>query len=64
MKQLPLIDTVPCEKFDILSREEVIELAKGYADVIRQLQATIEETNKQILNSEQTQFLLNVTAIS
>ena len=64
MKQLPLIDTVPCEKFDILSREEVIELAKGYADVIRQLQVTIEETNKQILNSEHTQFLLNEIVIN
>jgi len=59
MKQLPLIDTVPCDKFDLLSKEEVIELAKGYADVIRQLQTTIEETNKEILKSEHTQFLLN-----
>jgi transposase len=64
MKQLPLIDTVPCDKFDILSKEEVIELAKGYADVIRQLQATIEETNKQILKSEHTQFLLNELVIN
>lgn len=59
MKQLPLIDTVPCDKFDLLSKEEVIELAKGYADIIRQLQTTIEETHKKILKSEHTQFLLN-----
>lgn len=59
MKQLPLIDTIPCDKFDLLSKEEVIELAKGYDDVIRQLQATIEETNKEILKSEHSQFLLN-----
>jgi len=64
MKQLPLIDTVPCDKFDLLSKEEVIELAKGYADVIRQLQATIEETNKKILNSEHTHFLLNEIVIN
>jgi transposase len=64
MNQLPLIDTVPNDKFDILSKEEVVELAKGYADVIRQLQATIEKTNKQLLKSEHTQFLLNELVVN
>lgn len=59
MKQQKLFESIPCDKYDLLSREDAIELAKGYADAIRQLQNKLEEQNKKLLSSEQVQFLLN-----
>lgn len=59
MKQSELFEQIPCDKYDLLTREDAIELAKGYADAIRQLQEKIENQNKELCKSEQTQFLLN-----
>jgi transposase len=59
MKQQKLFESIPCDKYDLLSREDAIELAKGYADTIRQLQNKLEEQSKKLLSSEQVQFLLN-----
>lgn len=59
MKQSQLFEPIPCDKYDLLTREDAIELAKGYADAIRQLQEKLENQNKELCKSEQTQFLLN-----
>jgi transposase len=59
MKQSEFFEQIPCDKYDLLTREDAIELAKGYADAIRQLQEKIENQNKELCKSEQTQFLLN-----
>lgn len=59
MKQSELFEPIPCDKYDLLTREDAIELAKGYADAIRQLQEKIENQNKELCKSEQTKFLLN-----
>jgi transposase len=63
MQQL-LFESIPCDKYDLLSREDAIELAKGYADAIRQLQDKLEEQNKRLCQSEQVQFLLSELAIN
>ena len=57
--QHKFFEPIPCDKYDLLSREDAIELAKGYADAIKQLQNKLENQNKLILQSEQTHFLLN-----
>ncbi len=59
MKQSQLFERIPCDRYDLLTREDAIELAKGYADAIRQLQEKIENQNKELCKSEQTKFLLN-----
>ncbi len=64
MKQQSLLETIPCDKYDLLTREDAIELAKGYADAIRQLQDQIEEQNKELLKTEQVKFLLNEQVIN
>lgn len=58
MKQNHLFEPIPCDKYDLLTREEAITLAKGYEDAIRQLQEKLENQNKELCKSEQTQFLL------
>jgi transposase len=57
--QQRFFESIPCDKYDLLSREDAIELAKGYADAIRQLQDKLEEQNKKLCHSEQVQFLLH-----
>lgn len=64
MKQQNLFESIPCDKYDLLSRDEAIELVKGYADAIKQLQDKLEEQNKKLLSSEQIQFLLNEQVIN
>jgi transposase len=64
MKQQYLFEPIPCDKYDLLSREDAIELAKGYADAIRQLQEKIEKQNEVLLNTEQSHFLLNEQVIN
>ncbi len=59
MKQELLFKTIPADKYDLLSREEMITLVKGYENVIEQLQKTIEEQRKEAVSSEQTRFLLD-----
>ncbi len=51
MKQFELFEPIPCDKYDLLTREDAITLAKGYEDAIRQLKDKLEEQNKKLLNS-------------
>jgi transposase len=62
--QQRFLEAIPCDKYDLLSREDAIELAKGYADAIRQLQDKLEEQNRKLCQSEQVQFLLSELAIN
>lgn len=64
MKQSQLFEPIPCDKYDLLTREDAIALAKGYEDAIRQLQVTIEIQNKELFKTEQIQFLLNEQVIN
>jgi transposase len=64
MKQQHLFDPIPCDKYDLLTREDLITLTKGYEDAIRQLQDKLEKQSKEILKTEQTSFLLNEQLIN
>jgi transposase len=64
MKQQHLFEPIPCDKYDLLTKEDLIILAKGYEDAIRQLQDKLEKQNKEILKTEQTSFLLNEQIIN
>lgn len=64
MKQSELFEPIPCDKYDLLTREDAIALAKGYEDAIRQLQVTIEIQNKELFKTEQIKFLLNEQVIN
>jgi len=64
MKQSQLFEPIPCDKYDLLTREDAIALARGYEDAIRQLQEKIEIQNKELFKTEQTQFLLSEQIIN
>lgn len=64
MKQQNLFESIPCDKYDLLTREDAIELAKGYADAVRQLQEKLEKLNSEFLKNEQAHFLLNEQVIN
>jgi|LauGreDrversion4_2_1035121.scaffolds.fasta_scaffold73754_4 transposase len=63
MKQQLLFETLPFNKYDLLTKDEVVVIAKAYEDAIRQLQEKLERQNKEILKGEQTSFLLNEQVI-
>ena len=63
MKQQLLFETVPINKYDLLTKDEVVVIARAYEDAIRQLQEKLERQNKEILKGEQTSFLLNEQVI-
>jgi len=64
MKQSQLFEPIPCDKYDLLTREDAIALARGYEDAIRHLQEKIEIQNKELFKTEQTQFLLSEQIIN
>lgn len=59
MKQEILFESIPADKYDLLTREEAIILARGYEDAIRQLQKKFQEKLDELIKSEQTQFLMS-----
>ncbi|MBT6756530.1 MAG: IS66 family transposase [Candidatus Pacebacteria bacterium] len=58
MEQQHLFETIPADKYDLLSREELIILHKGELDLNKQLQKYNKELLDQLLSSEQKSFLL------
>jgi len=59
-----IFDPIPCDKFDLLSKEEVVELCKGLQDFNRQLQTALSEATAKITSGEQKSFLLNEQLIN
>jgi len=64
MKQQLLFESIPVNKYDLLSKEDLITLAKGYEDVIRQLQVKMEEKDRELFKTEQINFLINEQVIN
>ncbi|MGD9639617.1 MAG: IS66 family transposase [Alphaproteobacteria bacterium] len=62
--QQHLFELIPCDKLDLLTKEEVAEVAKAYLDVIHQQQAIIEKQNKELCKTEQKSFLLSEQVIN
>lgn len=58
MKEQYLFDPIPCDKYDLLSKEEVIKLYEGEQDLNLQMRSYINELEKKYLKSEQKSFLL------
>lgn len=64
MKQSSFFEPIPCDKYDLLSKEDLVTIAKGYEDTIRQLQLKIEQKNKELFKTEQINFLINEQIIN
>lgn len=58
-----LFDPIPCDKYDLLSKEEVIKLNKGNENLIHQMRKYIDELLVKQIASEQKSFLLEDQAI-
>jgi transposase len=63
MKQQYLFDPIPSDKYDLLSKEEIIQLHKDNENLIRQMRNHIEELHAKYLASEQISFLLEEQSI-
>lgn len=64
MKQQCLFEPIPCDKFDLLSKEEVVSLVKGYEDLVQQVIQHNNELTAKLLNGEQKEFLLGEQLIN
>lgn len=64
MKQQYLFDSIPSDKYDLLSKEEIIQLHKDNENLIRQMRDHIEELHAKYLASEQKSFLLEEQTIN
>lgn len=58
MNQQYLFDPIPCDKYDLLSKDELIDLSKDQADLIKQMQKALEKAHAKILGEQQQSFLL------
>ena len=58
MKEQLLFKSTPLEKFDLLTKDEVVELARGYEDLLDQMQNKYKKLEEKLLAGEQTSFLL------
>jgi transposase len=54
-----LLEPIPADKYDLLSRDELVSLAKGYEDLARQVIQHNKELVAEALKGEQKEFLLN-----
>ena len=64
MKQQYLFDSIPNDKYDLLSKEEVVQLNKDNENLIRQMKDHIDQLHSKYLDSEQKSFLLEEQTIN
>lgn len=64
MNQELLFKTIPNDKFDLLSKDEVVDLYRGTEDLVRQMQDYIKELESERFKQEQKSFLLNEQIIN
>lgn len=64
MKQQHLFESIPCDKYDLLSKEEMVSLIKGYEDLVKQVIKRNNEVEAMLLAGEQKSFLLNEQLIN
>lgn len=56
--QQQLLETIPTDKYDLLSRDEAIQVAKDYGNLVIQMQKALDEAYAKITAGEQKTFLL------
>jgi transposase len=59
-----LFNPIPADKYDLLSREDLIQLHKDNENLVRQMKAHIDELHAKYLASEQKSFLLEEHTIN
>lgn len=59
-----LFDPIPNDKYDLLSKEEVVQLNKDNENLIRQMKDHIDQLHSKYLASEQKSFLLEEQTIN
>jgi hypothetical protein len=64
MDQELLLKTIPTDKFDLLTKEEVIDLYKASEDLLKQIIQHNNELTAKLLQGEQKKFLLGVQLIN
>jgi transposase len=64
MDQEILFKTIPNDKFDLLTKEELILLYKDEQNLVKQMQKVIDEQNEELCKSEQKSFLLEEQTIN
>jgi transposase len=64
MNQQHLFDPIPCDKFDLLSKEEMVSLIKGYEHLVGQVIKRNNELEEKLLAGEQKTFLVNEQLIN
>lgn len=64
MDQQYLFEPIPSDKYDLLTREEIIQLNKDHENVIKQMQGHIQSLHAKYLEKEQRSFLLEEQTIN
>lgn len=64
MDQQYLFEPIPSDKFDLLSKEDLVQLYKGEQSLVRQMQDYIDELHNKYTASEQKSFLLKEQTIN
>lgn len=64
MKTQHLFEPIPCEKFDLLSKNEVVDLCKGLQDFNIQLLKHVKDLENKLLAGEQKSFFLGEQLIN
>ena len=64
MKEQFLFESIPCDKYDILTRPEMISLIKGYEDLVKKVVRRNKELEANLLKGEQRSFLVNEQLIN
>ena len=64
MKQSQLFEPIPCDKYDLLSKEEMVSLVKGYEDLVQQVIQHNNELTAKLFSNEQKEFLLGEQLIN
>ena len=59
-----LFKPIPCDKYDLLTKEEVVALHKDSEHLITQMQQYIKELHEEKLKAEQKSFLLGEITIN
>ncbi len=64
MHQQYLFDPIPNDKYDLLTKEDLVILNQDNESLIKQMQKVIDEQNEELCKSEQKSFLLGEQSIN